>query len=209
MKKTDSCVTYYFSVISDWAYMGGAQFGQIVSRHNLDVVYRPFLLANLYSNTGGILLSKRSSQRQTYRVVELRRWSKRLGIPVNHFPKYSTTDDKPASRLIALFQEKRLDTGTLVRRIHRAVWLEERDIAQDNTLLQILQGMGAPNANALLEESKTEYYSTVLSDFTKEAADAGVFGSPFYSYRGELYWGQDRLDMLEEQIIRTSEKVEC
>lgn len=204
--KSNQRVTYYFSVISDWAYMGGAQFAQLVNRHNLDVAYRPFILERLYSSTGGILLSKRSSQRQAYRVAELRRWSKRLGIPVNHFPKYSTTDDKPASRLIALFQERGLDTGTLVRRIHRSVWLEERDIAQDSTLLQIMEGMGTPDGRVLLEDSKSEYHSNILDGFTKEAADNGVFGSPFYIYDGEIYWGQDRLDMLEEQIVNSYEK---
>src|SRR5256885_2028788 len=33
---------------------------------------------------------------------------------------------------------------------------------------------------------------------------AGVFGSPFYAFAGELFWGQDRLDMLEEAIVRSA-----
>ena len=36
--------------------------------------------------------------------------------------------------------------------------------------------------------------------YTDEAVAAGAFGSPSYVYAGELFWGQDRLEMLEEAI---------
>ena len=75
-------IDYYFSVLSDWAYFGGDRLERIALRYNATVRYKPTKLSDVYANTGGILLQKRSAQRQEYRVTELKRWSALLGIPI-------------------------------------------------------------------------------------------------------------------------------
>ena len=53
------------------------------------------------------------------------------------------------------------------------------------------------------EEAAGQHIRAEYHGNTQRALAAGVFGSPFYAYAGELFWGQDRLDMLEEHIVRT------
>ena len=74
-------VTYYFWIISHWAYLGGPRLEAIAKRHGVEVDFRPVRLLEIYKRTGGIPLPQRSLQRQAERVWELKRWRARLGRP--------------------------------------------------------------------------------------------------------------------------------
>ena len=67
-------ITYYFSLLSPWAYLGHAEFGRIAQRHDLTIDYRPVNLMTLFPETGGLPLPKRHPSRQRYRLLELQRW---------------------------------------------------------------------------------------------------------------------------------------
>ena len=67
-------IDYYFSLVSPWAYIGQRHFVGIARRHGAGVVYKPVLLTEVFSQTGGLPLAKRHPARQAYRMVELQRW---------------------------------------------------------------------------------------------------------------------------------------
>jgi 2-hydroxychromene-2-carboxylate isomerase len=79
----------------------------------------------------------------------------------------------------------------------RAVWAEEKDIADEDTLAAIAQGAGID-----LEAVKPHLAegAAAFDPMTAEAMNAGVFGSPFYITDGEKFWGQDRLDHLDAHL---------
>jgi 2-hydroxychromene-2-carboxylate isomerase len=189
-------IDYYFSVLSDWAYFGGERLERIARRHGARIHHMPIRLAAVYAGTGGIILQKRSKQRQDYRIAELRRWRDVLGIPINFFPKHYPTDDELASCVIIAAKLKGLDAGILANAILRAVWAEERDIADAETLTRIAEGLGFDGA-ALVAQARGEAIKREFERHTIEAQQRGVFGSPFYLFEGEIFWGQDRLDFLE------------
>ena len=160
-------------------------------------------LAAIYAGTGGIILQKRSKQRQDYRVVELIRWRDCLGIPIELFPKYYPTDDQLSSCMVIAAKLSGADAGLLANSILRAIWVENRDIADAETLRKIAAGLGM-DAEALLAHARDASTVQELDRYTKEAQDRGVFGSPFYLFGKEIYWGQDRLQFLEEAIARAT-----
>jgi 2-hydroxychromene-2-carboxylate isomerase len=151
-EKWPMVINYYFSVLSDWAYMGGERFECLARRYGVSVNHNPMRLAAIYAGAGGILLQKRSKQRQDYRLVELKGWSRYLGIPVNLFPKYYPTQDELASCTIIAAKHLGFDTGLLVNAILRAIWAENRDISDSTTLTRIADGLGM-NGNALLAKA--------------------------------------------------------
>jgi 2-hydroxychromene-2-carboxylate isomerase len=196
-------IDYYYSVLSDWAYLGGERLECLARRYGARVNHMPLRLAAIYAGTGGILLAKRSKQRQDYRVAELKRWRDYLGIPVNPSPRHYPTDDVLASCTIIAAQARGLEVGVLANAILRAIWAEERDIADRGTLERIADGLGLDGAMLLAaaEDSKT------VEEFdrhTREAQERGVFGSPFYLFGDEIFWGQDRLEFLEDALARAS-----
>jgi 2-hydroxychromene-2-carboxylate isomerase len=202
-RTSPTTIDYYVWLLSDWSYLGGVRFIQMAARHGLRVNHIPMRMPDVYAASGGILLADRSWQRQAYRIQELRRWRTKLGIPVNIEPKFFPTDIDLASGVVIAAQNRGLSVADLVNAIMRAVWAEDRDVADPATIAGIATALGF-DAASLLGEAGTE---AVLAEYranTQRALDAGVFGAPFYSFNGELFWGQDRLDMLEEAIVRAS-----
>lgn len=198
-------IDYYFWLNSDWAYLGADRLVRMASDHGARINWMPVDLPDVYRRTGGVLLGQRSHQRQAYRVIELRRWCRKLGIEVNPAPKYMCPDAGLASRIFIAAGAMGLPVHQLHQAILRAEWCEERDISDPSELYAILRDLGM-DAEAIGEAAGRPETEAQYRRFTDRAVEAGVFGSPSYVVDGELFWGQDRLDMVEEQIARMSAK---
>jgi 2-hydroxychromene-2-carboxylate isomerase len=196
-------IDYYFSVLSDWAYFGGERLERLARRYGVRINHMPMRLAAVYAGTGGIILQKRSKQRQDYRVVELVRWRDYLGIPIELFPKRYPTDDQLSSCMIIAAKLSRADCGLLANAILRAIWAENRDIADADTLRKLADGLGM-DGEGLLASARAGSTIQEFDRYTQEAQDRGVFGSPFYFLGEEAFWGQDRLQFLEDALARTA-----
>lgn len=192
-------IDYYYSVLSDWAYFGGERLENLALKYEAQIRYKPMRLAELYERTGGILLGKRSKQRQDYRVTELVRWSKHLGIPVELFPKHYPVDDRLSSCLIVAAAKQGQSPGKLSNAILRAVWAESRDISDRDTLKKIADGIGL-DGDQLLAAAELPETAQQWAANTDDAVAIGVYGSPFYLCEGHLFWGQDRLPFLEDVL---------
>jgi 2-hydroxychromene-2-carboxylate isomerase len=199
-------IDYYFSVLSDWAYMGGERLESLARRYRVLINHMPMRLAAVYAGTGGILLQKRSKQRQDYRLVELTRWSDNLGIPVRLFPKHYPTADDLASCMIIASKHAGCDTGLLANAILRAIWADDRDISDAATLTKIADGLGMDGAG-LIGAARRRDAVDEFDRYTAQAQERGVFGSPFYIFEDELYWGQDRLQFLEDKLAKATSTV--
>jgi 2-hydroxychromene-2-carboxylate isomerase len=189
---------YYLAPHSPYTYLGHARLVAMAKQHNVQIALKPFDLGKVFGVSGGLPLAKRAPQRQAYRLKELQRWSDFLQIPLNLQPTYFPVQSDTAAKLIIAAQ---LAHGTdaaltLAGAVMRAVWAEERNIADTDTLLAIAGELGH-NGKNLLKSSETASVQAEFDRFTDEAVAANIFGSPWYVVDGEAYWGQDRLDFVE------------
>ncbi|AOZ07525.1 2-hydroxychromene-2-carboxylate isomerase [Cupriavidus malaysiensis] len=194
-------VDYYFTAPSPFVYLGHERFAAIAARHGVQVNLKPCDLGKVFAVSGGLPLAQRPPQRQAYRLVELERWSRYLGMPLNLQPTFFPVSGDAAARLIIATQ---LAHGTaramdLTGAIGRAVWAEQRNIADGATLAQIAGEAGLDGA-ALLKASEAQAVQAAYAQHTQDAISAGVFGAPWYVYEGESFWGQDRLDFLDRAL---------
>ncbi len=197
MSKT---VTYYFSLVSPWTYLGDERLRDIASRCGARIVYKPMNLGQVFPATGGLPLAKRAPQRQAYRLVELARWSKHLDRPITLHPKYFPCDESRAAAMVIAAQRNGDDVGELVNRILATVWVDEGNIADEQTLINVAVGVGFDGVT-LLAAASDPGVSEEWSKNSEEAIEQGVFGSPFYVVDGEPFWGQDRLEMVEAALL--------
>ena len=195
MSTPDQSIDYYFSVMSPWAYLGDARFSELAKKHKLKIRYHPLLSPDLFPATGGQLLKDRAQPRKDNRLTELKRWRDHLGLKINLQPKHFPTPEHNASQLILATQ----DPGPLTHAIMRAVWEEDKDISDLDTLSKIADHVGLKGAE-LVSSSQTQAYATAVKAETEAAIAAGVFGYPTYVYQNELFWGQDRLDFLSRAL---------
>ncbi len=192
-------ITYCFTPVSPWTYLGHARLGEIAARYGATIDYVPITLSAIFPKTGGLPLAKRAPERQAYRMAELKRWPRLLGIPLNLTPKHFPTDDRPAARLALTAKAQGHDIAALSLAMLHATWAEERDIADLDTLSAIAEANGLDGA-ALLAASETDQGQQRLDAACDQALALGCFGSPWYDLDGEPFWGQDRLDLLEKTL---------
>ncbi len=193
-------VDYYFSPQSPWTYLGHDRFAAIAKAAGARVNVRPVDLGKVFPVSGGLPLPKRAPQRQAYRLVELRRFAEHLALPLNLQPKFFPVVGDAAARLIiAVDAHEGSDAAmALAGALLRAVWAEERDIADPRELAAALGALRLPAQR--LADAQAPAVQTRYDTDSQRAIDAGVFGAPSYLVDGELFWGQDRLDFLQRRL---------
>ncbi len=191
---------YYFSIVSPWAYIGHDAFHEMVARRGVEVAYKPVAVPRVFEQTGSLPLPKRPPSRQALRWMELQRWRDKRGVPLNPKPAYWPGDFSTADRMvIALVGDGGRPAG-LIRALHRAIWAEDRDMTDTAQLVSVADAAGE-NGAALLEKAASQETGAIYDKNTDDAIAAGCFGVPSYVRGGELFWGQDRLEILEDAIM--------
>jgi 2-hydroxychromene-2-carboxylate isomerase len=190
-------IDYYFSLVSPWAYIGHAPFMEMARRHELAVNYKPVFLGRVFAETGGLPLAQRHPARQRYRLVELQRWRDRRGLSFNIQPKFWPFDVTLADRFVVAIQAKHRDPDPFLRRAFAAVWEEERNLADPLVIAELAEQTGLDSA-ALMDMANGSTTEVLYALNLENAVDGGVFGSPAYVLAGEVFWGQDRLDLLDD-----------
>lgn len=198
----DKVVDYFLAPVSPWTYLGHERFVALLQANAATCRLYPVELSKVFPVSGGLPLPKRAPQRQAYRLVELARWSKWLGLPINVSPRFGASSGDLASRWILGAAGRSVASGlAMAGGVLRARWAEERDIADPATLRAIADGLGLDGAAIAAHvdspENAAEYEAA-----TQRAIDAQVFGVPWYVYRGEPFWGQDRLDFLARALSK-------
>jgi 2-hydroxychromene-2-carboxylate isomerase len=193
-------VDYYFSFISLWSYIGSLVFQDIVKRHHVEVVYKPIDLLTVFAAGGGKPVRKRPVQRQAYRLVEMERWKAIRNIPLVTWPKFYPADPSLGHRMLLVAIAEGRDVAGFVQAGLKAVWADELDIADPETLVRLAEGAGL-DGRRLLASANEVVVKEREAALTSEAVDRKLFGAPFYFHRDEPFWGQDRLDHLEHAIV--------
>ena len=191
-------VDYYLSLNSPYAYLGSRELEAILKRQGAQARVKPVSLAKIFPESGGLPLPKRAPQRQAYRLVELERWAKARELELNLHPRFFPAAEEQAARLV-IAAEVGGDPLKLAHAILRAVWAQERNIPDGHTL-QALARESCQDAAKLAAQAQQPQALATFERYPQEALERGVFGSPTYVYKDELFWGQDRLDFLERAL---------
>ena len=158
-------IDYYFATISPFTYLVGTRPAEIAAKHGATINYKPMDIMGLFGRTGGIPPKDRHPNRQEYRLQDMARRSKKLGMPLNQKPQFWPTN--PAH------------------------------IAQDDVIKACLEASGFDPALAdsgLLEGADT--YAQNLED----AVSDGAFGAPFFITGDQRFWGEDRMEDLDDLL---------
>jgi len=192
-------IDYYFSLQSPWAYIGHDLFTKVVSPYNLKVNYKPVVLVDLFSETGGLPLLKRHPVRQRYRMVELQRWRDKRGLNFHLQPEHWPFNARLADGLIIATIETGHDPDALLRRAYAGVWEQQLKLNDADVLTRLADESGLPGKQ-LVERAASDEIGAVYEQNRQDALDADVFGSPAYVLDGEVFWGQDRIELLADAL---------
>jgi 2-hydroxychromene-2-carboxylate isomerase len=191
-------IDYYLFPLSPFSYLAGLELEAIAARHGATIAYKPVQLMRILAEVGTPDVKDRHASKRAYRLQDIARVARAKGMAINLQPRHWPTNPVPASAAIIAAQEAGGgDLGALVHGFLRAVWAEERDIAEDETIRELLQRSGfdpAVASRGLLTAIDT------LERNTDEALRRNVFGVPSYVVGDEVFWGQDRLPLLDAHL---------
>ena len=196
-------IDYYFAPQSPWTYLGHLRFWDIARAAKAPIRVLPVDLGGkVFPVSGGMPLAKRAPQRQAYRLAELQRFSSYLHAPIELQPKFFPVSGDDAARLIIAVEAKHGEFAAMhiADAVLRAVWVEQRNIADEATLATLLKERELPAAR--LADSHSQAVQERYEANTQAAIEAGVFGAPSYVIDGEIFWGQDRLDFVQRRLMK-------
>lgn len=194
-------VDYYFTLVSPWTYIGDSLFLEIAAKRSATVRHVPVNMGRVFEATGGLPLAKRSDARKALRMQELRRWRDYRKVPLNLEPKFFPASDKLAAGMVIAAQTLGAKVDTLCSAFLRAVWAEERNIADRATAIAIADSCGL-DGKLLAAAADGEPIVKKWNSDTEEAIALGVMGAPFFIIGEETLWGQDRLDFVDRILAR-------
>jgi len=189
-------VIYFHSLSSPWAYLGWPRFQALIKKHDLDVVVRP---TRIVPPNGGIPLRSRPDARQRYHEVELDRWRKRLNMPLVLRPKHYPTQNEFSARMVIAADQLGWDALALSHALLHALWSEELDVKDAKVRVAVANKLGLDGAKLLAMQDTPEMMEAWRAS-EKEAESYGVFGTPTWVFNKTLFWGQDRLEFLDEAL---------
>ena len=190
---------FYFSFISLYTYIGYEVFEALVKKYDLEITYKPIDLHAIFSASGGLPVSKRPPQRQAYRFVEMQRWAIARNIPLVLKPKHHPSDPAIGHRMLIAAMSRNLDVREFIRNSLKILWVDDLDIKDSKVMVAVANKSGL-DGELLLKDSTSQEIDVEVNQLTVEAVERQVFGTPFFFYRDEPFWGQDRLDLLEDAI---------
>lgn len=193
-------VDYYFSLLSPYAYLGHAALLEMARETGVSLRYRPVRIFELFAANGGLPLGQRAPARQRYRLLELQRWREHRGLPLNLRPRYFPVDPSLADRAAIALAEAGADASVYVTAGFRAIWADDRDIADRSVVAELLRGAGH-DAGTVLAAADAQAAAERYQANTAAAIAADLPGLPGYVHQGEAFWGQDRIGLLCDAIV--------
>jgi 2-hydroxychromene-2-carboxylate isomerase len=194
-------IDYYISLNSPWTYMGSALLAEIAGRNGATVNIKPAKFGPIFEKTGGLPLPKRSPERRAYRLMELKRWREVRNIPLVLQPKNSPSDDLAATRLVIAAKLQGRDAHRLATELGRSLWELDEALGDAAVIENAARRAGIDAAAVRAAAPPDAELDRLYEQYTQEALAAGVFGAPsFVLPSGEIFWGQDRLEMLERAL---------
>ena len=199
-------LSYYCTMASPWTYLGHDELLALCAGNGVAVDILPVDLSDVFSVSGGLPLPQRAPQRRAYRLVELQRWRARRGADLKLHPKYFPAPADRANCMVVAAVMGGLDGAALAGALMRGVWAEDRNIGDDADLAAIANAAGFDGAGLLAEAGGAAVQERYRTQ-TERAKAAGVFGAPTYVWRGEPFWGQDRLDFVARALAGETEAI--
>lgn len=206
MSQSDDSVEYFYSTHSAFAYLGSQLFRETVAGSERTVRYVPFDLRRLFK---ALDRSPNGSQSEVHRAYffgrELTRWAQFRGIEMlPQIPTHHAHDLAQSSRLVIAAQQQGIDVGELTHVMLSAHWINDADLDDSATLVKIANDAGL-DGKALLQAQQDPAIDKIYQANTDEAIERQIFGSPTYVVDGDMFYGQDRLELVKRALIQPFE----
>lgn len=185
-------IEIWFDFASNYSYLSLMRVEAEATRHGVPVIWKPFLLGAIFQsfgwNTSPFVLQKIKGE---YVWKDMARQCRKYGLPWTRPSRFPRSALLPLR--VALLGAETPWIGAFCRRIATLNFAEDRDIESPECVAEVLCSLGLP-APSIIESAQRQDNKLALRAQTEAARALGIFGAPTFVSRGEIFWGDDRLD---------------
>ena len=191
-------VEFFYDFRSPYSYLAFLQLREM----DVDIALRPIPVLTLMEQVGNVPTTLTCAAKGRYARADLGRWAQRLGITLN--PSNMRDNDGDACARAVLAAETPAEAEAVTLALYRACWSEGKTLG---TQAEILAAIAADGIEAAPIASRIDAPGVVaqLDANTDEAVARGVFGSPTIFVGEAMFFGNDRLDFVREELARLEE----
>ena len=190
-------VEFYFDVGSPTAYLAHKRLKQLKSEYGCSIIYHPVLLGGLFKASGNSSPVTVPAKGRYMMMEDLPRFAKLYNVSLNNNPHFPINTLNLMRGAVSALNEAYFDT--YIDTIFNAIWVESRNMADIDTVIEVLSAAGL-DAKAILEATKKPEVKQKLISNTEQAVERGLFGAPTMFVDGEMFFGQDRLQFVEAAL---------
>ncbi len=190
-------LTFWFDVHSPWVYLASFRVGDIARKHGLALNWRPLHLPRLLDRIGGVKPLETTPARVAWFRQDIRDWAELMGVPLKQHPQYPLRNSRALRACLYAAETGRGED--FARLVLKGYWAEEADITGLDQLARWGEAAGL-DPEAVKAAALSEDYKAKLDANTDEAIARGVFGVPTVDTGAKLYFGNDRLDLLDHHL---------
>ncbi len=190
-------IEFLFDVGSPTTYLAHRRIPDLIARTGAEVVYVPVLLGGIFKATGNAS-PVTVPAKGVYMGADMARFAKKFGVSLNmnpYFPINTITMMRMAAGLVG-----EDPFPMLVDTLFDAMWKGRKNMGDPEVLASVLAGAGFDPA-ALLAIAESAEAKDRLKTNTETAVARGAFGAPTFFVGDEMFFGQDRLDFVEEAAL--------
>ena len=191
-------IDFYFDFPSPYAYLAHTQLPGIAAAHGARIAYHPFRILELMKIVGNRPTTLECKNKGKYAGADLQRWVSKYKVDFARNPHSKGFDFAELDR-IALVAIQDGSGAQCVTAIFDAVWGRPQDLSQRSVLVDVIDKAGL-DGHALLDRANTDRVKAQLEAETAAAADRGVFGAPTMFVGEQMFFGNDRLDFVVEEL---------
>lgn len=198
MKKID----FYFDFGSPYSYLAYYQLQKIAQAHQAEIVYHPIILGGIFkatqNNSPAMVPAKAK-----YLFKDVVDWAKYWEIPFKFNPYFPINTFMPMRAAIGYQQRYPEQFQHYVATMFKAMFDHAVNLNDEHILHQTLEdaGLSVETYQTLIQD---EQIKQLAKDKTQQAVERGLFGVPAFFVEGEMFWGQDRLNFVEQRLQSSS-----
>ncbi|MEM7123629.1 MAG: 2-hydroxychromene-2-carboxylate isomerase [Pseudomonadota bacterium] len=193
----DADITFWFDVHSPWCYLASQRIGDLARRTGSRLEWRPLHLANLMTMIDGMQPLNQSPARVAWYEQDLKDHAALYGLPLRPHPNYPL---RPSRALRAcVYAAEQGVAEPFVSAVMAGYWSQAMDISDFAALQAVADTVGL-GPRPIAEIAEDPDYKAAVEANTRTAVDDGLFGVPGFVAGGKLFFGTDRMDLLERHV---------